>query len=416
MIKLNNGDEVFLNQQKDSIFFKNNIQPNDSWLFYRYANGNYLNATLSSVVYDPTFGVDDSIRIVTLQLYDSANQAIADTMNSITFQISKQFGFKKLISLRNFPFHLNYYHLRGIESPALGTYNLLVKEIYDFEIGDIFHYEGSQNTQNTFQKTYGKRHIIDKQVYYAGDSIVYIFRDSTVRQVDDYLCPCIRVYLELKTDTGIVFDQTFSLLSNSGVATNLARIPYSAGLSYPPVFYLDTITLQSKAWDLNGRVIKDFHLLCYNQPPISMSPCFASFPRCGYHGVRYAQGLGFVTMLDNVSSCLHCCYQRLVYYEKGSEVWGTPVNYSLLLEETEIEKRGKAIITPNPFHDLFKLINLPMGEIEIKVYNSLGEIVKVQKSNYSESTNIILNEQKAGIYFVHIVGANGSEIHKLIKL
>jgi hypothetical protein len=147
-----------------------------------------------------------------------------------------------------------------------------------------------------------------------------------------------------------------------------------------------------------------------------MIPCDAYAQWCEYQGKRYAQGLGFVTVLDDVSYNPQFCYNELVHYRKGTEAWGTPLNFSLITGESEIKKNDQLTITPNPIYNSCVLDGLPHGEVEITIYNSLGEIVEVQMHNSSESLLIQANEWKAGIYFVHIISANGINIQKLIKL
>jgi len=419
MIKLGSGNEVFLNEQLDSIHFKNNIQLNDKWRLYQYANGDYIQATLSSIQHNWTLGVSDSVRVINLQLYDSANQTLSHGINSIQFEISKEYGFTKLINLRHFPSDLNYYVLGGVESPALGKYNLDAKTIYNYEIGDLFQYEEGSYSVDVFWKFYEQRTVIDKQVFLGGDSIVYLILDSTLR-VSDYTSPSpyTTYSLSINVDTCILYNNKYSSFFDPyNTPNHLNKLTYKVDIQGADSG--DTIVLQRKSYIFNNRLRKEFHLGCADPTPLHpnfLSECTPTPFRCKFSGISYIEGVGIDRYLDNISACIQCCYKNLVFYEKGIEQWGTRFRLQLILDANELSKSNNVVVSPNPFNQTFRISNLSSDNNEITVFDNLGNKVAEYNSEHSEYIDIHTEGFSAGVYFLHISNLKTVQSIKLIKI
>jgi len=88
-------------------------------------------------------------------------------------------------------------------------------------------------------------------------------------------------------------------------------------------------------------------------------------------------------------------------------------NVSLCTGINEWNVLGSVTVFPNPFTNKITVLSVD-GNRNIQVYNSLGELVYSVKVE-NEKTEINLNNQPKGIYFICIKSDNGTEVKKLIK-
>jgi len=418
MMKLNNGDEVYLNQELDSIFFKSNVQLNDSWRMYTYSNGDFIQATLASVSLGDVLGTADSIRSISLQVMDSVNQPISSSINSKTFSISKNFGFTQLLSLQYFPNDLNYYSLKGVENPAMGRYEMGVKEIFNFDVGDVFHYKISAPNLSGIMSHFEKRHVIDKQVYFGGDSIVYIFLDSTLMRMDYHNDPIPLLEWYINFDTLMIHNGLLdpNWRPNYSYSKQLNKLPYQAidfwSLNIP---YHDTIALQKKSILYNGRIQKEVHRVCKQYSPEYIE-CSPMLSRCEYLGELYVEGLGFVDKLNNISYCgSACCHDYLVYYKKGTEVWGSPIQFLLILGQEDLSRYSGISIGPNPVQDVIRIKNTSLEDLELYFMDGLGRQLKSVQSFSLQNASLDISDFSEGVYYIQVKTKNSIQVIKLLK-
>jgi hypothetical protein len=71
------------------------------------------------------------------------------------------------------------------------------------------------------------------------------------------------------------------------------------------------------------------------------------------------------------------------------------------------------LLSPNPSNGSFNLSNPDGKEIELVVYNSLGQLVYQKQSSKELNATININDQAAGIYFVKL-RSNGEEVIKKV--
>src|SRR5205823_3353767 len=96
--------------------------------------------------------------------------------------------------------------------------------------------------------------------------------------------------------------------------------------------------------------------------------------RCIYIDYQWADGLGQVYADDEDQGPMYCQHDHLVYYKKGTETWGTPLNWSQIRGVSNLEKI-KIKIFPNPFRDELTINSLPVGMKEITVSDQVGKVV-----------------------------------------
>lgn len=245
-----------------------------------------------------------------------------------------------------------------------------IGEIYDFEIGDILHYQYSFNAPNYGESSYTNIEILDRYYSQANDTLFYV-RDIAYQEISsgnptwtfDFYIDTIW-YSEL--DSLINMGQIDSVYSNINL--------YNGRITN----YWEHITTTFN-WN------KKFVIGC---------------GRASFHNIS--------------SSAYTDEYKELIYYKKGEEEWGTPIIVS-------IDKIGKlkqnVFAYPNPAKNKF-YIESPESLNKLKyleIYSVNGMLVKYQEFENNYNSKIDIKNLKEGLYIIKIVSEN--EIHqiKLIK-
>ena len=70
---------------------------------------------------------------------------ISNYYNGKSIQLSRQYGFTKIFDLYHFPDTTAVFTLEGKNSPAIGFQGMTWHDVYDFEVGDEFHFVGYEN-------------------------------------------------------------------------------------------------------------------------------------------------------------------------------------------------------------------------------------------------------------------------------
>lgn len=130
------GLTTFFNSAGDSIFIKSLALLNEAWPMYTFANGNYLEAKITSIDSVTINGMPDSVKIISLQCKDVGGNAIYNEFNGRDLRISKRYGISKLYDFYNFPADTIAYSITAFHVMTVG-------ELYDYNVADEFGYSGS---------------------------------------------------------------------------------------------------------------------------------------------------------------------------------------------------------------------------------------------------------------------------------
>lgn len=241
----------------------------------------------------------------------------------------------------------------GLKSQSIST----VGEIYDYEIGDIFHihYLEHYNGADQFYSTTNIE-ILNKYYSQNNDTLFYI------RDIDYHeFYPSIYEY---HNDT--IFYSNLDSLINNGLIDEVYTDP-----------------------DLyNGRLINSI-----NQ----------------YIGWRkFAVGCG-LTFFQEVYGSSGRNESNLVYYKKGDEEWGDQMLVSIYdtkSNDTEL------IVYPNPAKSTINILSSDVETIDLKIISMAGELVKAIKLR-SELKTIDISQLRNGIYILEI-NKNDKVIYKKI--
>ena len=252
------------------------------------------------------------------------------------------------------------------------------KDVYDFDIGDEFHYE------RTFSGGYSKKtikKILSKTL--TTDSVSYQIHSYGV--IDIYGSPQTR-FGSVITEKYYMSDTIFDTIPP---CLDTLHLYYSSYLSNFPsrihCFLIDTIynnTPYGNTYSLNNS---DFE---YNK------------------NIYYSVGLGKSYFYEDIRYSLPPVTEtnRIVYYKKDSLslTLGNPWTFTTGLEENNLLDFS---VYPNPANGFIKVnySGIP-NSYQYQLMNSLGQVLL---SGKNEQNNIDVSSIPAGIYFLTITNEDG---------
>ena len=237
---------------------------------------------------------------------------------------------------------------------------LTVREVYDFNLGDIFIYEHKLYAPplvGTLRTQYERRTILSKTMNTKGDSIIYTYNSER------FFKDSLRKASE-RIDTLIVTDL-------DSVAINKFKPNPSSGFkTYASDTYL-SFCIDRK---LNTR-----HLFCDN---------------CDY-GMDFWVGQGVGVTYMHVLS-FSPTESRLIYFKKKTETWGTPIDFPVGINTPSVST-PKITLSPNPTSDILT-IDTDIIFNKLRIINTNGQLVLEEKNVQSINTAQLPN----GIYFLQV--------------
>ena len=158
----------------------------ESSKMFTYNNGYYI---ISKVIsHEPVTFLDitDSVKTYSLQLYDQNNNPIENPVNNLSLKISKSHGVVEFFSIRDFPHADNNQYtsnLRLLSNSLVRPEEYVITrgDIYDFEIGEEFHYQNATSVdaipaENRLE--FVTRQIIEKEEDQLNHSVKYTVREK----------------------------------------------------------------------------------------------------------------------------------------------------------------------------------------------------------------------------------------------
>jgi len=299
-----NGDNLLYGINKDdldnifydTILIKTRATTGDSWE-YLFAGPNTGPSTIASLTRRDTMtflGITDSVKVISL--------------GEDSIILSKNHGLVRTLNFRDYLPDSYYaaYELAGITSTdtVIGRGLLTFGEIYNYEIGDVFHQriyiEGASapDIYNVFE-------VLDKYFSSGLDTVYY-----QMGRIEwwYYIGGLSEINFDTLTESYYNLDE---ILYDGRFPAETMWFPDSSAV-YSYELYYDNATY-------NGRMM-------YHGPfEIFPSPVFPDtcFDRMGADYTTYIEGCGdFTHFYGDYHNCMPC--QRLDYFKKGDEEWGTP--------------------------------------------------------------------------------------------
>ena len=397
IISQDNGNYIFFNRQNDSIIIQSNAVIDSAWRLYNFSNGNYVEATLADISIQSVLGGLDSVKTITIQTKDTSGSNINHPINGHEFKISKANGLINTINIIDFPDDTSSYTLVGHSNPDVGTVNLTAREIYNYNIGDEFHTKAfNQNGSAPWEFNSSDRIkiILNKTISTNQDTIEYLYYREEV-QISNYT-------QNYDPDT-VMFSDTLSETFIISIISNLNQLTYEV-LEDSSSFSFFSI---NQTHNKGQKVIDQSHYR-------SGGNCWETYSGTAIANPYFLEGLGGWYYNDYMF--WGGGFYELVYYKKGGNSWGTPINIKLMPKSKS--RKPNVTIFPNPFTESASLIinNFQRGNSYIfKLFDYTGK--KLDSFSILNKESIFKrNNLNSGIYFYSIINdkERTSKVGKLV--
>lgn len=396
--KKSDGTFYFFNRNHDSIAIKTQAELNQTWKFCDLPDSSMLEARIANIYQDTVLGSLDLIKAIVLMAKDKHGDTISHFLNLKTIFLSRNHGISKAYDFYFIPdlvyIDTSSYGLYGTTEPPIGSQNLSWKNIYDFEVDDEFHWSGWWNNGSSWQII---KRVLGKTVYGDLDSVRYTMEYCKIMWLSQPP-PNVVTYYDTITEF-----YNFIQLNNNDI---IQKLPEEfCGINYGNYGFAPSFARSVK---FNGRQVQNYCDWCYsfNNDPF---PCWQD-PFIGEAtAVNYSEGLGKTYtfyMKTNIEIIMWS--ESLVYFKKGSEVWGTPVASDCSTLGIEPIHEPNAIdlkIIPNPIKNQ-ATINIEgvqqCSNLRLLIYNSLGAKVldiKIPSNSFVFNRNFL----PSGIYVATVI-------------
>lgn len=399
-----NGYNIFLNHQQDSVKINTLAVEGESWIAYGHPGQLHIVASVIEHGIEEFLGLTDSVKVIAFQTYNSDGEPAELEVNDMQVKISKNYGFVKTLSFYYFPEMNSLYGLlteltlAGLSEPETGVQNFTWFDVHDFQPGDVLHVLRNDGTwigeeDGYFQITETRKAIQYLERFDYSDSIRYVY--TITQRIHKQWLDSIAVY----TDT---------------LSKIIAPYPEFDKLPEEPIYdYFSNGDLSSyyyhrmKAGEHLEKVFFNYWFE-YHENDCWFMMHYDGIP----HTIYYMNGLGgpYYPYQALFGSLLH---QELVYYEKNGESWGTP------LDVTSIENvllPDQVRVFPNPVKDILNVSisrNDPAG-FTIRLFDMNSRLVK-SKELQSGDNVLNISHLTPGLYFLIISNRQGiQEARKIL--
>ena len=382
----------FFNKKKDTVRVEAKAQVGYTWKFVNLTAGPFLQANVISMAPDTVVGILDNVMLVQLTAKRTDGTTVSNPWNGKFFKLSEHYGFSRIFDMVNVPFDTTYYTLVGKSTPVIGIQDFTWKDVYSYNIGDVFDFTGYDNGLAPGQTSNWKeiKTVFAKTTWgTAIDSVQYKFdrcRSTITNPGNNH------VYIH---DT-IIVKYNFKTMAHD-----------SSIMRFPDQFYRENIYASQfdryqKAF--NNRQSKKIGQDKYRY----INTCFVVPTGSVILNENYSEGLGLSTYFRDDQTVQN--YYNLVYYKKGTEIWGTAIGTqcSPLLDVQEQPSANAQLvrIVPNPMKNSAELVieGVNMNQdLQFVIYNIVGREVyrtRVTSSHMSFDRNNL----NPGLYIYLLTG------------
>ena len=381
-IVFDKGWNYFFNANNDTLKIKTDAVLDESWILYERDNTK-ITATVTCWDTASVLGVIDSVKTITLHVFDPTMKPMPHALENATFSISKQYGFTKALNFTYFPeqsftsisAEAMEFCLIGLTNPELGAQNLKWMEVFDFQEGDEFHYlEFTTNLPmlgSTQELLYSIR-ILRRNTF--PDFIRYIREIRMIRKYQQNVAgEVVSTYSQYQDSILIQPNPAFE--ADPGIPVFVPEQPafmiyghLNTGLSDVYYFYE------------NG---------CWRKSMLIDDVCTS---------VRYALGRGVVW--ESSGCWISSQYTKeQVYYKKGAVTWGTPL---VITQTNQVNNESGIQVYPTLASESVTVeLNKPVS-CTFQLMNAQGKIVLQNK--LEQPTNVItIGSLPDGIYFYRLL-------------
>jgi len=401
VILTHDGSYCLFNRNNDTVRIRTTAQTGQTWRFCDLAGGGYVMASIGNAVSEDVLGQPDSVKSISFQAKNAEGKNISHPLNDTPVKLSKHYGLVTSFDVYHLPDTIRLYELAGKSTPPIGIQNYGEQEVYDFAIGDEFHY---QIFSNALQIRYYEKAILtvlDRIDYINNYYVDYLMKRCTRR---DYVYP--PGFLS-EIDTTTIRHYFYPNDPEEIISMPNEYKPHSYG--YSPA----AAKFSQARGAFNDRFVKFIRPGQYIFD--SVSNCYYEEWEPGYiTKSEYVPGLGRTYYYEYMSYGYQSFEKDLVYFSKGSETWGTPVstncNTLVAMPESPNTEIPGITISPNPVtdHAEIKVTGLKPGEnAEIVLLDYLGKEVfrnRMDSNPYLLSVSGI----PKGLYIIKVIGKSNT--------
>ncbi|MFA9390050.1 MAG: T9SS type A sorting domain-containing protein [Prolixibacteraceae bacterium] len=380
---------TFFNEQKDSLFIDSKKKLNEEWVFCRLSADSIVYAKIIEESKQNFLELSDSVKLIHLELRDSMGNHVDHTLNGFQLEISQSYGFVQLLNFLEFPDYLKQYSLCGLTNPKRGQTYINDRTIYDYEVGDVFHYEYNHSDApwGSWVHTREIRKVIGKYLSADEDTVTYTIDRSGDRKIKDWTTSeeSYSLYHDTVTDRHVFKPTNY--------------LPYEAIIEDGSMqFYTQGIEPIS-----NDRLVYSEAYWLYHSENDS---CWSLIHFDGGAPNYYAEGCGLYYYNGDEGVGQYNGYLR--YFKKGDEEWGIPLKVGVRdynFTDTDIK------IFPNPVK-AGQQLNVTSNTdviVDASIYTVEGKMMisyDVSKTNAPFELNV--DKLNAGIYLLKMFGESGS--------
>lgn len=374
LVDFSSASSVFFNEQNDSIHFYHFAGIGQVGMLYVFPNGDKIEGTVVSTAASSFMSITDSVKTMSLQAFDATSTPIANDFNAKTIQLSKTRGLVRAYNWKKFPTDTLAYVLSGMNNPQEGIANQDAASIYDYTIGDRFDFETQYNSNAMSGPTtysYSTRIVTGKTISSNADTITYTYLEDFTQKigstiVQQYSGQTVVQTIILSFDNA-TYDMDLLPVefadapdTNSGYGATRSGWPYDATL-------YNGRQQKSYTYDMWWYYSQDSS--CYFPANLSWGPCDGTYR-------EWAQGVGQVYARYGSVTCFGYYYLR--YFDKGTDVWGTPHNWNVI---NAVPAHGAgslpAQVWPNPATNVLNvnLAGFSGTEVTYQIYTITGQLL-----------------------------------------
>lgn len=367
--------------------------PGQAWISMNFPNGNVLQAEVDSVTQGIILQQTDSLKYISFQMLDSLGQSVIHPINGQQITLSRNHGAVELFQMAHFPDSLQQFTLVGIEEGNLGENNLNFEEVFDFEVGDVFHTQWEEYWPPfTYYIDYEELIVVSKS--YSGGIYDYEMARHLMR-VDYAQGGAV-------THTIDTVQKVYDPLNSWTHHANwVPFMHYEDGdIGYA---IMDTMNT-----DFCGRTTKSTFPLYW---PFSwQSPFYyAPYTGSGHPRFIFGDGLGMIRYTSWGNGISDGIEFDLVYYKKGTETCGTPISWVSVEEATPF---SSARLSTLEFG--FQLdFGEPFEDVLIRLLDISGRILHEEKFSGSQYS-LPMEGMSKGPYLIRLNAKEAFKTYKVI--
>ncbi len=401
------GYNVFFNRLNDSIFIDTQAQLNESFLFYNYPDGSYFLATVTNLELLSFLGISDTAKTISLQLYTSDNQPADSPINEKEIVLTKNHGFYKTFNFRDFPdfgdqtFSVLEHVLYGHGDIESSFKKLTRRDIFDFEVGDKYHYETGFYIAGPYSSWYNyKTWDIANKEWLSNDSVRYTINE----QKWGYTGPAPEGIFFHDIDTITITYPELDL----AIRDALPFEPVSPNNQKDD--YLTFFVIKTNKFNNHPTLV-----VTTDHYAGSDSCYYGTFEDTDLASTLYVKGCGILESYEDpyISEEIN---DELVYYKKGDEEWGTPLVPPVVGVSEKPNGNKLILVYPNPSNNSINFgipEKLTDNKYKLTVSDSKG-LIRVEKEITSSNNSIDVSGWNDGIYFYHLTDGGYSESGKIL--